>query len=118
MVTRTAFKEDKAREAAGKGHMDATALVEYLVGRGVPFREAHRIVGRTVREAAARGASLSELTLLELRAFSDVIAEDVFHVLGVANCIENYRSHGSSSPAEVEKQLARWKEALKDVEAR
>jgi len=112
LIVRTTFKEARTREACEKGHLDATALAEYLVGRGIPFREAHGIVGRAVRQAAARGAKLSDMTLEELRAFSDAVSEDVFNVLGVSNCIENYRSHGSSSPQEVARQLKHWKEVL------
>ena len=55
---------------------------------------------------------LEELSLEQLRSFSEVIAEDVYQVLGVRNCIENYRSHGSSAPSEVERQLKMWKERL------
>ncbi|MDP6438737.1 MAG: argininosuccinate lyase [Candidatus Brocadiia bacterium] len=112
LVARTTFKEDRAREACERGHMDATSLADYLVGRGLPFREAHEVVGAAVRQAAVQNAKLSELTLLELRRFSELIGEDVFRVLGVRNCVENYRSHGSSSPAEVERQLRHWRDAL------
>ena len=112
LVATTAFKEDRTLEACEKGHLDATALVEYLVGRGVPFREAHHTVGAAVRKAAAQNVRLSDLTLSELRSFSDVITEDVFQVLGVLNCIENYRSRGSSSPAEVARQIGEWKARL------
>jgi len=112
LVASTAVKEQRASEACAKGHLDATALAEYLVARGVPFREAHRVVGAAVREAAAQGAALGDLTLEELRRFSELIGPDVFDVLGVRNCIENYRSRGSSSPAEVDRQIERWKRAL------
>ncbi len=114
LVARTTFKEDRAREACEMGHMDATSLADYLVGRGLPFREAHEVVGAAVRQAAAQDAKLSELTLQELRRFSELIGEDVFRALGVRNCVENYRSHGSSSPAEVERQLRHWRDALGD----
>ena len=113
LVARTTFKKGKAEQACEKGHLDATALAEYLVGRGLPFREAHRIVGTAVREAAARGAKLSELTLEELRSFSELMDRDVFHVLGMRNVVDGYRSHGSSSPAEVERQIEHWKSVLK-----
>ena len=92
--------------------MDATSLADYLVGRDLPFREAHEVVGAAVRQAAVQNAKLSELTLQELRRFSELIGEDVFRALGVRNCVENYRSHGSSSPAEVERQLRHWRDAL------
>jgi argininosuccinate lyase len=112
LISSTAFKVDHMASALRDGHMDATALAEYLVRRGVPFREAHEIVGGVVRTAAADGVPLEELGLEQLRAFSEAFADDVYHVLGAQNCIENYRSHGSSSPSEVQRQLAAWKERL------
>jgi argininosuccinate lyase len=112
LIARTTFKEQKMREACERGYLDATALADYLVGRGLPFRDAHKVVGAIVRKAAAQNVRLSDLTLEELRTFSELIAEDVYHFLGARNCVDNYRSHGSSSPAEVERQLKGWKELL------
>ncbi|MFW6189266.1 MAG: argininosuccinate lyase [Planctomycetota bacterium] len=112
LVRTTEFKVENARRAAEQGQMDATALADYLVKRGVPFREAHEIVGRAVRRAAADGVKLEELSLEQLRSFSSLIAEDVYKSLGTQNCLENYRSHGSSSPEEVDRQLSEWKERL------
>jgi argininosuccinate lyase len=114
IVGTTAFKRDHLARAAESGHMDATALAEYLVGKGVPFRQAHEIVGRVVMMAAANQVRLQELSLKRLQEACDVIDEDVYGVLGVQNCVENYRSHGSSSPAEVRRQLAEWQERLRE----
>jgi len=114
LVRTSAFKRDNIDRACRTGHMDATALAEYLVKRGVPFRQAHQIVGRTVRAAAAAGKGLEELSLEELRSFSELISEDVYRVLGVRNCVENYRSPGSSAPSELERQLKLWQERLAD----
>jgi argininosuccinate lyase len=116
LIPRTTFKKERAREACERGYMDATALADYLVGRGLAFREAHRIVGRAVRRAASRDSALSDLSLEELRAFSELIAEDVYDVLGVRNCVNNYRSRGSSSPDEVERQLEHWENVLDGAE--
>ena len=116
LVARTTFKEEKAEQACEKGHLDATALAEYLVGRGLPFREAHGVVGAAVRQAAAQGARLSDLTLEELGSFSELIGQDVFRVLGMRNVVDSYRSHGSSSAAEVERQIKHWKSVLKGIE--
>jgi len=112
LVARTTFKEDKMAQACRRGYMDATALAEYLVERGMPFREAHQTVGLIVRKAAAQDVELSQLSLEEFTAFSEVIGEDVYRVLGARNCVEGYRSHGSSSPAEVQRQIDLWKGRL------
>ncbi len=112
LVRSTAFKKARIEESLHEGHMDATALAEYLVAKGVPFREAHEMVGGTVRTAAADGVPLSELSLEQFRRFSPLVEEDVYHVLGARNCVENYRSRGSSAPSEVERQIAEWKQRL------
>ena len=112
LVGTTAFKTGNMARACQKGYADATSLAEYLVRHGVPFRQAHEIVGRIVRMAAADGGPLDKLSLQEFRRFSEAIGEDVYDVLGVQNCIAGYRSHGSSSPAEVRRQLDEWKERL------
>jgi argininosuccinate lyase len=112
LIPRTTFKEERMEEACERGYLDATALAEYLVGRGMAFREAHHVVGLTVHEAAARGVPLSDLSVEDLREFSELIAEDVYNVLGARNCAENYRSPGSSSPDQVRQQVEDWKGRL------
>jgi argininosuccinate lyase len=114
IVKSTAFKREHLARAAETGHMDATALAEYLVGKGMPFRQAHEIVGRAVMVAAANQVRLQELSLKRLQESCDAIDEDVYGVLGTQNCVENYRSRGSSSPAEVQRQLAEWQERLRE----
>ena len=112
LIRTTEFKTDNIRAACEDGHMDATALADYLVRRGVPFREAHGMAGLAVRRAAADGVRLAELSLEQLRALSPVVAEDVYKVLGTQNCVESYRSPGSSAPSEVDRQLQDWKRRL------
>ncbi len=112
LIRTTEFKTDNIRAACEDGHMDATALADYLVGRGIPFREAHGMAGMAVRRAAADGVKLAELSLEQLRALSPLVAEDVYKVLGTQNCVENYRSPGSSAPAEVDRQLQEWEQRL------
>jgi argininosuccinate lyase len=112
LIRTTAFKARNIAAGLRTGHMDATALAEYLVMRGVPFREAHEIVGKAVRTAAADGVPLEELSLEQLRSFSSTIGDDVYRALGAENCVGNYRSHGSSSPSEVQRQLGEWKQRL------
>jgi len=114
LVRTTEFKSDNMLFACEEGHMDATALADYLVGRGIPFREAHEIVGHAVQTAAADNVKLEDLSLEQLQSFCEVVGEDVYGVLGARNCVENYRSHGSSAPAELDRQLKMWTERLGD----
>ena len=112
LIATTEFKVQNMEAACRHGQMDATALADYLVERGLPFREAHEIAGRASRAAASQGGNLEDLKLEELQEFSELIGESVYGVLGVRNCVGNYRSHGSSSPDELERQLDEWKERL------
>ena len=77
------INEARAREAASHGYMNATELADYLVGKGMPFRQAHETVGQIVVHAIKRGVELQELPIDELRAMSPLIDADVFSVLSV-----------------------------------
>src|SRR6267143_5028135 len=75
--------ETKMREAATRGYLNATELADYLVRKGMPFREAHESVGRVVMRAMEKGVELSKLSLEELRSFSNKIESDVFDSLSL-----------------------------------
>jgi len=107
------FDPKAMRRALDGGFLEATALAEYLVGKGLPFREAHKAVGGLVRRSLARGRSLRELTLPELVSASKLFKPDVARILTPDGVIARYRSEGSSSPASVGRQIARWKRLLK-----
>jgi len=112
LIDSATFKKENMALACKRGYADATALANYLVSRGVPFREAHEVVGRIVRRAASQNVELSEMSPKDLSSFHELITEDVYNVLGPRNCIESYQSHGSSSPAEVRRQIDCWKDRL------
>ena len=99
-------------EAARLGYTTATDLADYLVRKAVPFRDAHEVVGRAVRSAIESGRDLSEMSLDELRAFSSVIAEDVFDVLTLEGSVAA-RSHlGGTAPSQVRAAVVRAKARL------
>jgi argininosuccinate lyase len=102
------------RQAAAEGHSPATDLADYLVRRGMPFREAHEAVARAVKLAAGRGVELAELTAAELRSFSGLIDDDVRHVLTLDGSVAARDHPGGTAPAQVHRQTARWKELLGD----
>jgi len=112
VVRHSRFCEDRLRRAAEDGYTDATALAEYLVRKGVPFREAHRITGRLVLEAEKRGQRLGDLSLETLRAACKAIGEDVFEHLGPENVVARYSSEGSGGRRSVDRQIAAWKARL------
>ena len=116
-VTTTVLKnirvrEDAARAAATRGYMNATELADYLARKGLPFRAAHETTGRVVLRAIERGVELSDLTLAELRAFSPLIAEDVYDSLSLAQTLATKAQTGGTAPARVAEALAAARAAL------
>ncbi len=95
------------------GFLDATALAEYLVNCGVPFREAHHIVGRLVSTAEDAGQSLAELPLATMRAACEKIGPDVSDYLGAANVVERYHPAGSGGRQQLDEQIGYWTERLR-----
>ncbi len=93
--------------------MLATDLVDYLVGKGIPFREAHGIVGEIVFTAQKEGKELRELSIEELRKFSDVFDEAVYEVCDFEKSIKNKKTYGSTNPEFVRKQIEKAREILK-----
>jgi len=92
-------------EAAAGGYSNATELADYLVGRGVPFREAHDVTGRVVREAIRLGLPLERMRLETLRAIDRRIGEDVFGVLTVEACLARRDVAGGTAVARVRAAL-------------
>jgi argininosuccinate lyase len=94
------------------GYLDATALAEYLVQQGEPFRSAHTIVGRIVTACAAGNMELSEAPLELLQRFSRRVERGVYDYLGPLNVVERYQSFGSSGRRLVAAEVKRWKKLL------
>ncbi|MFN3595447.1 MAG: argininosuccinate lyase, partial [Thiobacillaceae bacterium] len=100
------------RRAAVEGYATATDLADYLVRRGIPFREAHEACARAVRAAEARGCDLSELSLEELRAFAPQIEADVYQVLTLEGSLAARRHPGGTAPEAVRAAIARIRHEL------
>ncbi len=99
-------------ERLDRGYLDATTLMEHLIGRGIPQRTAHGVVGRLVRKAMDRNVRLSDLALAEFREACPALDESVYGVLGVENAVKAMRSYGSTAPSQVRQQIERWKGLL------
>ncbi len=100
------------REAARRGFSTATDLADYLVRKGLPFRDCHEIVGHAVKYGVDSGKDLAEMSLEELRRFSDQIEQDVFEVLTLEGSV-NARDHiGGTAPAQVRAAVQRGRELL------
>jgi len=100
------------RVAAKRGFSTATDLADYLVKKGVPFRDAHEIVGKSVAFGVAESRDLSEMTLEELQQFSDVIGEDVFDVLTLEGSVQARDHLGGTAPNQVRAAVARARKGL------
>ncbi|MFC4622348.1 argininosuccinate lyase [Comamonas nitrativorans] len=100
------------RAAAQKGYATATDLADYLVKKGLPFRDAHETVAHAVKLAAQKGVDLSELSLAELQAFNPNVADDVFAVLSLEGSLNARNTLGGTAPAQVRSQLARHRARL------
>jgi argininosuccinate lyase len=96
---------DCMRAAASKGMMNATELADYLVRKGVPFREAHEVVGKIVVRAMENEVELSELSLDELRSFSNEIEGDVFESLSLEQTLGSKSLAGGTAPERVAEAL-------------
>ena len=92
----------------------ATDLADYLVLRGVPFRQAHEVIGRAVALCGKRGCDLPQLTLAEYQSLSPAFASDVFELLTVEKSMQARQAIGAPSPANVAAQLARWQGLLRE----
>ena len=103
---------DTNRGASTGANLDATALAEYLVNRGVPFRTAHQAVGGLVARAEAAGKTLAELPLAELQAASEAVGPDVANYLGAANVVKRYAPEGAAGKKQLRSQLAFWRKKL------
>ena len=100
------------RRAASEGYSTATDLADYLVRKGLPFREAHEAVARAVKAASARGVDLAELSLAQLQEFSPLIEADAQQVLTLDGSVRARDHLGGTAPSQVLQQVARWKELL------
>jgi argininosuccinate lyase len=100
------------REAAISGFATATDLADYLVRAGLPFRDAHEVVGRAVAHAVAAECDLAELSLETLQGFSDRIEEDVYAVLTVEGSVAARGHFGATAPSQVRAAVARGRERL------
>jgi len=115
MIPAIISRKESMLEAAKRGFSTATDLADYLVVKGMPFRDAHEVVGKSVAYGIESGKDLSEMSLKELQQFSDTITADVFDVLTLEGSVAARDHIGGTAPKQV--KLAAEK-ALASVKAR
>jgi argininosuccinate lyase len=104
--------KERARAPASAGYMNATELADYLVRKGMPFREAHEVVGKIVRRAIESSRELDQLPLSELRQFSELFAEDVHTALSLEETLKSKSQAGGTAPDAVASALAAARQRL------
>ncbi len=98
--------------AAQQGYANATELADYLVGKDIPFREAHHIVGEVVLAAIDKGVPLEDLTISQLQEYSEKIEQDVYQHLSIESTLDKREALGGTSRSQVEKALANGNEEI------
>ncbi|MFA5083388.1 MAG: hypothetical protein WC474_12635, partial [Hydrogenophilaceae bacterium] len=111
-VKKDGVRTNNMRAALTQGYATATDLADYLVKKGLPFRDAHGAVAKAVRIAETTGRDLPQLSLDELREFSPLIGEDVFEVLTVEGSLASRNHIGGTAPEQVRAAIRRARERL------
>ncbi len=101
MIQTMKIKKDNMNHAAKTGFLNATDAADYLVEKGIPFRECHSIIGRLVLYCVENNHSIESLSLDKLKMFSDKFEDDIFEKIDIKNCIESKKSSGSTSKKSV-----------------
>ena len=112
MLRGIAVNKANMRQAALEGYATATDLADYLVKKGMPFRDAHEVVALAVKHAVKKGCDLAELPLNELEKFSDKISKDVFSVLTLEGSLASRNHVGGTAPAQVKKAITRARKLI------
>ena len=114
MIATISFNKENMEKSAKNGFTNATDAADYLVNNGVPFRDAHGIVGRLVLYCIDKNISLDEMTLEEYQSISPVFKEDIYEAISMKNCVEKRNTIGAPGAAAMEQVLALHKKYLEE----
>lgn len=107
--------KDNMRNAAARGFINATDCADYLVKKGMPFRDAYKITGTLVAQCIEKGLTLETLPIADYKAMTDLFDEDVYDAISLDTCVKERKSFGGPSPDEVVKQIASAEKALEGL---
>ena len=113
MLETMTFRKDVMEKSARHGFTNATDAADYLVGKGVPFRDAHGIIGRVVLYCIDKGIAIDDMSLEELKEFSDVFEEDIYDAISMYTCVNKRLTTGAPGKEAMETAIASYKEFLK-----
>ncbi|MBR1852625.1 MAG: argininosuccinate lyase [Lachnospiraceae bacterium] len=114
MLATLKFKTDRMAASAMNGFTNATDAADYLVGKGVPFRDAHGIIGRLVLYCIEKNTSIDALSLSELKEISDQFEEDIYDAISLKTCVEKRLTIGAPGPEAMKQVIAMHKAYLED----
>ena len=117
MLQTVTFHKDVMARSAVQGFTNATDAADYLVTKGVPFRDAHGITGRLVLHCIEKGCAIGDLTIEELQSFSPQFAEDVFEAVSLETCVEKRLTHGAPGTEAMERVIAAHERYLNELRA-
>ena len=112
MLDTMKFRKDIMEQSAKHGFTNATDVADYLVRKGIPFRDAHGITGRLVLDCLDRGCSLDDLPLEEFRRYSPVIDSDIYEAISMKTCVERRNTTGAPGPEAIRAEIERNRKYL------
>ena len=112
MLSTMRVLKDNMRNAAARGFINATDCADYLVKKGMPFRDAYKITGTLVAQCIEKGLTLETLPVDEYRKMSELFGEDVYEAISLDTCVHERKSEGGPSPEAVKAQIAQAEKAL------
>lgn len=115
MIESATFKPENMKKAAAKGFINATDCADYLVKKGMPFRDAYKIVGELVRYCVEKDTTLEELNLDDYKGFSESFDKDVFEAIDLSACLSLRAVDGGPAPTAEKKQIEKAKKLLGDI---
>ena len=118
MLATMKFNKDKMRASANNGFTNATDAADYLVKHGVPFRDAHGIIGKIVLYCIERGIAIDDMSLEELKAICPVFEEDIYQEISMETCVNNRLTVGAPGKKAMEEVIAKEKDYLAQSELR
>ena len=112
MIATMKFNNERMEDSAMKGFTNATDAADYLVKHGMPFRDAHRVIGKMVLFCLDRNISLLDLTLEEFKNFSEIFDEDIYDAISLETCVDARLTKGAPGPARMKEAIAEYEKYL------
>ena len=115
MLSTMKFQKERMKKSAANGFTNATDAADYLVNRGVPFRDAHGIVGQLVLYCIGKNIALDDMTLEEFKAISPVFEQDIYEAISLKTCVEKRVTTGAPGKEAMEQVIRQYEEYLRQM---